>query len=85
MLFRGRHFRDDIIVLCVRWYLRYSLSYRDLGSPSGLKVNHSTEARWVLWYALELSKRIRRHLRRPGGSREVDEALTILGRWNAKL
>ena len=29
-LFRGRHFRDEIIVLCVRWYLRYPLSYRDL-------------------------------------------------------
>jgi hypothetical protein len=29
-LFRGRHFTDEIIVLCVRWYLRYSLSYRDL-------------------------------------------------------
>jgi len=29
-LFRGRHFQDEIIVLCLRWYLRYSLSYRDL-------------------------------------------------------
>ncbi len=29
-LFRGRHFADEVIVLCVRWYLRYSLSYRDL-------------------------------------------------------
>ncbi len=29
-LFRGRHFEDEIILLCVRWYLRYSLSYRDL-------------------------------------------------------
>ena len=29
-LFRGRHFADDVIVLCVRWYLRYSLTYRDL-------------------------------------------------------
>jgi hypothetical protein len=29
-LFRGRHFRDEIIVLCVRWYLRYPLSYRNL-------------------------------------------------------
>jgi transposase-like protein len=28
--FRGRHFEDVIIILCVRWYLRYSLSYRDL-------------------------------------------------------
>jgi len=30
VLFRGRHFEDVIILLCVRWYLRYSLSYRDL-------------------------------------------------------
>jgi len=29
-LFRGRHFEDVIIILCVRWYLRYSLSYCDL-------------------------------------------------------
>ena len=29
-MFRGRHFQDELIVLCVRWYLRYSLSYRDL-------------------------------------------------------
>ena len=29
-LFRGRHFQDEIIILCIRWYLRYSLSYRDL-------------------------------------------------------
>ena len=29
-LFRGRHFEDVIILLCVRWYLRYSLTYRDL-------------------------------------------------------
>jgi hypothetical protein len=27
-LFRGRHFEDVIILLCVRWYLRYSLTYR---------------------------------------------------------
>jgi hypothetical protein len=29
-LFRGKHFRDEVIVLCLRWYLRYPLSYRDL-------------------------------------------------------
>jgi|SRR5437773_4343916 len=75
-LFRGRHFQDDIIVLCVRWYLRYSLSYRDLEelmAERGLSVDHSTVARWVPRYVLELSKRIRRHLRRPGGSWRVDE------------
>ena len=53
-LFRGRHFQDDIIVLCVRWYLRYSLSYRDLEelmAERGLSVDHSTVARWVPRYA----------------------------------
>src|SRR5437016_5835163 len=33
-LFRGRHFTDEIIVLCVRWYLRYSLSYSKSVSAS---------------------------------------------------
>lgn len=52
-LFRGRHFRDEMIVLCVRWYLRYPLSYRDLEemmAERGLRVDHSTIARWVLRY-----------------------------------
>jgi transposase-like protein len=30
-LFRGRHFDREVIILCVRWYLRYKLSFRDLG------------------------------------------------------
>ena len=84
-LFRGRHFQDEIIILCVRWYLRYSLSYRDLEemmAERGLAVDHSTIARWVLRYAPELSKRIRRHLRRPGGSWRVDETyVRVGGRW----
>ena len=53
-LFRGRHFRDEIIVLCVRWYLRYPLRYRDLEEMMAercLAVDHSTIARWVLRYA----------------------------------
>src|SRR5438874_11187185 len=45
-LFRGRHFTDEIIVLCVRWYLRYSLSYRDLTEVIVLCV------RWYLRYSL---------------------------------
>jgi len=49
-LFRGRHFQDVIIILCVRWYLRYSLSYRDLAemmAERGLAVDHVTIWRWV--------------------------------------
>jgi transposase, IS6 family len=44
-LFRGRHFAGEIIVLCVRWYLRFSLSYRDLEelmTERGLSVDHTT-------------------------------------------
>lgn len=53
-LFRGRHFQDTIIILCVRWYLRYSLSYRDLEeimAERGLTVDHVTIWRWVQRYA----------------------------------
>jgi IS6 family transposase len=34
-VFRRRHFQDELIVLCVGWYLRYSLSYRDLERDDG--------------------------------------------------
>src|ERR1700728_526198 len=69
-LFRGRHFRSESIVLCVRWYLRYPLSYRDLEemmAERGLAIDHSTIARWVLYYAPILNRRIRREMRRPTG------------------
>ena len=49
-LFHGRHFEDVIILLCVRWYLRYSLTYRDLEeimAERGLSVDHVTIWRWV--------------------------------------
>ena len=62
-LFRGRHFQDEIIVLCVRWYLRYPLSYRnveEMMAERGLPVDHSTIARWVLRYAPVLNQRIQR-------------------------
>ncbi len=43
--FKWRHFQADIILLCVRWYLRYALSYRDLEEmmrERGLSVDHTT-------------------------------------------
>lgn len=84
-LFRGRHFQDEIIVLCLRWYLRYSLSYRDLEemmAERGLSLDHSTIARWVLRYAPILSQRIRCEMRRPNRSWRVDETyVRVAGRW----
>src|SRR5271168_3254 len=49
-LFDGRHFDREIIVLCVRWYLRFKLSFRDLVemiAERGLSVAHTTIMRWV--------------------------------------
>ena len=57
--FKWRHYQAEVIVLCVRWYLRYALSYRDLEemiAERGLTVDHSTMARWVLAYAPELKR-----------------------------
>lgn len=64
-VFKWRHFQAEIILLNVRWYCRYALSYRDLEemmAERGIKVDHSTVNRWVLKYAPELDKRIRPHL-----------------------
>jgi IS6 family transposase len=84
-LFRGRHFRDEIIVLCVRWYLRYPLSYRNLEemmAERGLTIDHSTIARWVLRYAPVLNARIRSEMRSPNRSWRVDETyVRVAGKW----
>ena len=53
-LFRYRHYQAELILLCVRWYLRYSLSYRDLEeimAERGLCVDHTTVYRCVQRYA----------------------------------
>ena len=50
-IFKWRHFQGEIIIRCTRRYLRYGLSYRDLEemmAEQGLKVDHSTIARWML-------------------------------------
>src|SRR3984893_4383564 len=84
-LFRGRHFADEIIVLCIRWYLRFSLSYRDLEelmAERNLSVDHTTVWRWVQRYAPELNKRIRRELKPTNGSWRTDETyVRVAGRW----
>ena len=49
-LFRGRHFDHSIIILCIRWYITYKLSYRDLVEmmdERGVDVSHTTILRWV--------------------------------------
>ena len=62
-LFEGRHFDREVIILCVRWYLRFKLSLRDLVemmAERGLSLAHTTIMRWVWRYAPEFEKRWKR-------------------------
>jgi len=83
--FKWRHFQADIILLCVRWYLRYALSYRDLEEmmlERGLCVDHTTIYRWVQRYAPELDRRCRPHLKATTDSWRVDETyIKIKKQW----
>jgi transposase, IS6 family len=84
-LFKWRHYQPEIILLCVRWYLRYALSYSDIEEmmrERGLSVDHTTIYRWVQAYAPELEKRIRPHLSLTNDSYRVDETyVKIKGAW----
>jgi len=83
--FKWRHFQAEIILLCVRWYLRYALSYRDLEemmAERGLSVDHTTIYRWVQHYAPEFDKRCRPHLKAHNDSWKVDETyIKIKKEW----
>ena len=83
--FKWRHFEAEIILLCLRWYLRYSLSYRDLEEmmlERGLHVDHTTIYRWVQHYAPVLDRRCRAHLKATTDSWRVDETyVKVKGTW----
>jgi IS6 family transposase len=81
--FKWRHYPPELILLCVRWYCRYQLSYRDVEEmmrERGLDVDHSTVFRWVQRYAPEINKRIRQHLKMSGTSYRVDETYIKVGK-----
>src|SRR3546814_4377640 len=57
--FKWRHFQGDAILWAVRWYCRYSISYRDLEellAERGISVDHMTIYRWFQCYALAMEK-----------------------------
>ena len=75
-IYRRRRFQAEIIELCVRWYITYRLSYRDLVAmmaERGVDVSHTTILRWVLRYVPEFEKRWARYARRVNSSWRVDE------------
>jgi IS6 family transposase len=83
--FKGRRFPVEIIVLCVRWYCKYGVSYRDLEemmSERGVAVDHTTLFRWVQHYAPLMEKRIRWYQRYTDASWRVDETyVKVAGKW----
>lgn len=75
-LFTKRWFSDDTIILCVRWYLRYKLSYRDLSAligELGVCVAPCTILRWVVRYSAEFAQRCRPQEKPVGRSWRCDE------------
>src|ERR1700722_6346663 len=75
----------QLVMAAVRWYLRYSLSLRDveeLFAERGLAAEHTTIWRWVQRYCPELEQRLRRHLKPTNKSWRVDETyIRVQGRW----
>jgi transposase-like protein len=84
-LFKGRHFDQEIVVLCVRWYLSFKLSYRDLVTmmrERGIGLAHTTILRWVQHYTPEFERRWSRYARSVGGSWRCDETyIKVKGAW----
>jgi transposase-like protein len=83
--FKGRRFPTDVILLCVRWYCKFGISYRDLKemmSERGVAVDHTTLFRWVQHFTPLMEKRIRWYQRYTDTSWRVDETyVKVAGQW----
>ena len=84
-LFRKRRFEPEVIVTCVRWYLRFSLSLRDLEeliAERGLIVDHTSIWRRVQAYAAEVYRRLHGEIKRKSSTWHMDETFVrIAGKW----
>src|SRR5438046_6260431 len=83
--FAGFRFPPDVIVLAVRWYLRFGLSYRDvqeLLAERGIEVDHVTIYRWVLRFTPLLAEAARPCRHAVGDRWQVDETyVKVAGKW----
>ena len=85
-IYLRRRYTPELIELCVRWYLTYRLSYRDLSAMMAerdVAVSHTTIMRWVQHYAPEFERRWTRFSRPTHSSWRMDEtAVSVRGQWN---
>jgi putative transposase len=84
--FKWKHFQKGMILMAVRWYVAYALSYRnieELMAERGASVDHSTLNRWVVEYAPLLEDSFRRHHKKSTGSSwRMDETyIKVKGEW----
>jgi len=83
--FKGAHFPQDIILMGVRWYVAYPLSYRhveELMEERGVPVDHATIQRWVVKYSPLLEAAFHRRKRSVWLSWRMDETyIKVKGQW----
>jgi putative transposase len=83
--FKGAHFPQDIILMGVRWYAAYPLSYRhveELMQERGVGVDHATIQRWVVKYSPPLEAAFHRRKRPVRVSWRMDETyIRVKGEW----
>ncbi len=87
-IFIWKHFEKGIILLCVRWYLKYPLSYRNLVEmmlERRVLVSHTTIMRWVHQYSPILDERLRKHVKQTNDSWRMDETYIKIKGRNAYL
>jgi transposase-like protein len=84
-VFKGGHFDRSVILLCVRWYLAYNLSLRNLEemmAERGISVDHATIHRWIVRYSPELLNRFNARKRAVTSKWHVDETyIKVRGQW----
>jgi putative transposase len=78
-------FPKEIILLCIRWYAAYPLSYRNLEEmmhERGVHIDHSSVSRWAIQFLLLLEKAFLKHKREVGASWRMDETyIKVKGQW----
>ena len=84
--FHGGHFPKHIVLQAIFWYLRYSLSYRDIEElmrERGVEIDHATVQRWVVKYTPILDVEFRKRRKTVGTSWRMDETyIKVKGIWH---